>query len=91
MFSSAKNVICKVPTTDTEALKSPLMGLFEKKRLRTFYIYLDKIKLDDPKTWENNDLSNMTMAQLFKKYSLEENTVDFLGHAVALHRDDSYI
>jgi Rab GDP dissociation inhibitor len=33
----------------------------------------------------------MTMAQLFKKYSLEENTIDFLGHAVALHRDDAYI
>jgi Rab GDP dissociation inhibitor len=67
------------------------MGLFEKKRLRTFYIYLDKINLDDPKTWGDNDLRNMTMAQLFKKFSLEENTVDFLGHAVALHRDDTYL
>jgi Rab GDP dissociation inhibitor len=91
MFSNAKNVICKVPATDSEALKSPLMGLFEKKRLRTFYIWLDKLNLEDPKTWEGNDLRNMTMAQLFKKYSLEENTIDFLGHAVALHRDDAYI
>jgi len=62
MFSSAKNVICKVPATDSEALKSPLMGLFEKKRLRTFYIYLDKINLEDPKTWGDNDLRNMTSA-----------------------------
>ena len=91
MFSSAKNVISKVPATDSEALKSPLMGLFEKKRLRTFYIYLDKVNLEDPKTWDGNDLRNMTMAALFKKFGLEENTVDFLGHAVALHRDDAYI
>jgi len=31
------------------------------------------------------------MRDLFKKFKLEENTVDFLGHAVALHRDDSYL
>jgi Rab GDP dissociation inhibitor len=39
MFSSAKSVIHKVPSNDSEALKSPLMGLFEKKRCRDFYIY----------------------------------------------------
>ena len=30
------------------------------------------------------------MNAAFKKYSLEENTIDFLGHAVALHTNDSY-
>lgn len=56
MFSNAKMVISKVPATDSEALKSPLMGLFEKKRLRDFYIYLDKINLEDAKTWGNHNL-----------------------------------
>lgn len=28
---------------------------------------------------------------MYKKYSLEGNTVDFLGHAVALYVDDSYM
>jgi Rab GDP dissociation inhibitor len=84
MFSSAKNVICKVPATDSEALKSPLMGLFEKKRLRNFYIYLDKLNLEDTKTWGDNDLRNMTMEALFKKFSLEENTVDNDLHKEAL-------
>lgn len=31
------------------------------------------------------------MRDVFKKYKLEDNTIDFLGHAVALHRDDDYI
>ena len=31
------------------------------------------------------------MRDVFKKYKLEENTIDFLGHAVALHRDDGYL
>ena len=31
------------------------------------------------------------MADVYKKYKIEENTIDFLGHAVALYRDDDYI
>lgn len=26
-----------------------------------------------------------------RKYGLDDNTVDFIGHALALHRDDSYL
>jgi Rab GDP dissociation inhibitor len=90
MFSGAKNVIHKVPATDSEALKSPLLGLFEKKRLRNFYIYLDKVDETKKETWGDVDLMNQNMDVLFKKYSLEDNTVDFLGHAVALHTNDDY-
>ena len=31
------------------------------------------------------------MSDVFKKYSLESNTIDFLGHAVALHTNDDYM
>ena len=40
MFSKSKTVIKKVPGNDSEALKSDLMGLFEKKRCRNFFIYV---------------------------------------------------
>ena len=40
MFSSAKTVIEKVPSNDKEALKSSLMGLFEKKRCRNFVVFI---------------------------------------------------
>lgn len=33
----------------------------------------------------------MPMRDVFKKHKLEDNTIDFLGHAVALQRDDSYL
>ena len=91
IFSSAKTVVCKVPANDSEALKSPLMGLFEKKRCRNFYLYLDKINETDPKTWGDFDLNTAPMEAIYKKFSLDENTIDFLGHAVALHRDDAYL
>ena len=90
MFSSAKNAIHKVPDSDVEALKSGLMGLFEKKRMANFYKALDKQKLDDPTTWGDFDCRVKTMNELYKKYSLEENTIDFLGHAVALELNDDY-
>jgi len=91
MFSSAKNAIFKVPASDVEALKSGLMGIFEKKRMANFYKALEKVNIEDPKTWNDFDLKNKTCAELYKKYSLEENTIDFLGHAVALERDDNYL
>jgi Rab GDP dissociation inhibitor len=91
MFSSAKTAIHKVPANDTEALKTPLMGLFEKKRARNLYIYLDKIDQADPKTWGDIDLNKQPMSAVFKKFSLDAQTIDFMGHAVALHTNDDYL
>lgn len=31
------------------------------------------------------------MRDVFKKFKLEDNTIDFLGHAVGLYRDDGYL
>lgn len=91
MFSSAKSAVHKVPANDTEALKTPLMGLFEKKRARNLYIYLDKLNLEDPKTWGDLDLNKVPMSAVFKKFSLDAQTIDFMGHAVALQTEDSYL
>lgn len=33
-----KGKVNKVPATDYEALRSPLMGLFEKRRARKFFL-----------------------------------------------------
>jgi Rab GDP dissociation inhibitor len=91
MFSSAKAVVHKVPSNDSEALKSPLMGLFEKKRCRDFYIYVQDIDFNNPKTWKDIDINRQPMRDVFKKFKLEDNTIDFLGHAVALFHEDEYL
>jgi RAB protein geranylgeranyltransferase component A len=31
------------------------------------------------------------MGDVFKKFKLEENTIELLGHGVALYYDDSYL
>ncbi|KAK9805668.1 hypothetical protein WJX72_010909 [[Myrmecia] bisecta] len=86
-----KGRVEKVPATDYEALKSPLMGLFEKRRARGFFIYLQDYNPEDPRTHKGYDLRRMTMAGLYKEYGLDPMTIDFIGHALALHRDDGYL
>ncbi|EYU36628.1 hypothetical protein MIMGU_mgv1a0068451mg, partial [Erythranthe guttata] len=90
-FVYNKGKIHKVPATDMEALKSPLMGIFEKRRARKFFIYVQDYNESDPKTHEGMNLTTVTTRQLIAKYGLDDNTVDFIGHALALQRDDRYL
>ncbi|KAL7600810.1 hypothetical protein Lser_V15G21924 [Lactuca serriola] len=87
-----KGKVHKVPATDVEALKSPLMGLFEKHRARKFFIYVRDYDDNDPKSKEGLALNKVPAKDVIsKKYGLDDNTVDFIGHALALYRDDSYL
>ncbi|CAN1354047.1 Guanosine nucleotide diphosphate dissociation inhibitor 2 [Linum perenne] len=90
-FVYNKGKVHKVPATDMEALKSPLMGIFEKRRARKFFIYVQDFNESDPKTHEGMELTRVTMKELIAKYGLDDNTIDFIGHALALHRDDRYL
>jgi len=91
LFSSSGGKIFKVPATDTEALKSSLMGLWEKKRCRNFFIYIAEVDPEDESTWKKLDLRSQPMKDVFKKYKLEDNTIDFIGHAVAMYNSDKYL
>lgn len=62
MLKNAKLAIAKVPANDMEALKSNLMGLFEKKRCMNFYKYIEDVDLEDKKTWKDLDLDNAPMS-----------------------------
>ncbi len=90
LFSKAKGVIHKVPATAGEAMKSSLMGLLEKNRFRKFMTFIQDYDAKDPKT-QNGLLPDAKFSEFFKKYSLEPNTIDFVGHAVALYTNDDYL
>lgn len=53
-----------MPATDMEALKSPLMGIFEKRRARKFFIYVQDYDEKDPKTHEGMDLTRVSTRAL---------------------------
>jgi len=83
--------ISKVPSTEMEAVKSPLMGLFEKRRAKKFFEFLQSWKDDDPTTHQGINLDQNTMRQVYEKFGLEPGTQDFIGHAMALYLDDDYV
>lgn len=55
--------ISKVPSTEMEAVKSPLMGLFEKRRAKKFFEFLQGWKDEDPVTHNGIFLSSSALSQ----------------------------
>ena len=93
----------KVPADEREALSSckptkaiairiylvclALMGLFEKRRFRNLLVWVNEYNEADPKTYKDIP-PNMRMVDAFKKFGLDQDTIDFTGHALALYSDD---
>ena len=59
--------ISKVPSTEMEAVRSPLMGLFEKRRAKKFFEFLQGWRDDDPATHqgENDDSAATESTDIF--------------------------
>ena len=55
--------ISKVPSTEMEAVKSPLMGIFEKRRAKRFFEFLQNWNDDDPTTHQGIFLSSSALSQ----------------------------
>jgi len=91
MFSKGGPKIEKVPANDKEALKSDLMGLFEKNRCKNFFQFIQNYDPKDPKTHKDFDLKKVPFETILKKYDLEPNTIDFIGHAIALYTNDNFL
>lgn len=83
--------ISHMPANETEAIASPLMGVLEKRRLQKFFEFIQNYKLEDESTHDGVDFETITMANLYKKFELEPETQDLIGHAMALHLDDAYL
>lgn len=66
-------------------------GHVRKRRFRNFLMYVQDFQEQDPKTWKDFDPSTANMQALYNKFGLDNNTQDFTGHALALHRDDDYL
>ena len=48
--TGAKATVAKVPSNATEALSSPLMGMFEKRRAKKFLEWVGAFDANDPAT-----------------------------------------
>jgi len=84
--------VYKVPSTSGEALKSSLMGILEKRRCGKFLEFVGDCDEKDPKkNKEGWDLTKITSRDVFKHFGLSADTIDFVGHAMALQCNDAYL
>ncbi|KAJ6191628.1 hypothetical protein N7519_001649 [Penicillium mononematosum] len=86
-----KATVAKVPSDAGEALRSSLMGLFEKRRAKKFLEWVGDFKEDDPASHQGLNIHACTMKEVYDKFGLEDNTRDFVGHSMALYPSDEYI
>lgn len=83
--------ISKVPSNEVEALKSSLMGIFEKRRMKRFLEFIAAYDEDVASTHQGFDLDKNTMEEIYTFFGLERGTKDFIGHAMALWANDDYL
>jgi hypothetical protein len=75
-----------------EALKSPLMGIFEKRRARKFFIYVQDYNETDPKTHDGMDLTRVTTKELIAYvYYIRFFPPPFLLNYISIYRFNSTI
>jgi len=90
-FVMKDNKLFKVPATPDEAVRTSLMGIFEKRRFRNLLVYVSKYVENDASTHDGLDLARITTSQLYAKFGVDTNTQSFTGHAMALHTSDEYL
>ncbi|CAO3641659.1 unnamed protein product [Cunninghamella blakesleeana] len=89
VYNSGK--VYKVPSNEKEALSSPLMGIFEKRRMKKFLEWTQAYNDQDPTTHQGLNISADNMNKVFAHFGLADGTKEFIGHAMALHLDDDYL
>lgn len=83
--------IHKVPVTADEAIRTSLMGMFEKRRFRNMVVFIHNYDENNPKTHQGLDLHRIPMRAVYEHFGVDTNTQMLSGHALALKTDDTYI
>ena len=67
------------------------MGFFQKRRFRTFLEFVSSFDFGNDRTWGEVDPKSTPMSQVYEDFGLDQNTIDFTGHALALYLNDDYL
>lgn len=59
-----KATVAKVPSDAGEALKSPLMGIFEKRRMKSFIEWVGSFDIKDTSTHKGQSRTTLRFAQV---------------------------
>jgi len=84
-------VVSKVPATAMEAASTDIVGMFAKGALKKMLQYMAKYEAADASTHAGLDLSTMPMQAFYEHFGVSADVVSFVGHAMALQKDDAYL
>lgn len=87
-YIANSKTIYKVPATAGEATTSTLLGLLERFRFKSMLEFVNDFDFTKPEKYKE---SKLTARQFFKNYDLSKDAIEFCGHALALHTDDTYL
>ena len=83
--------VYKVPSTPMEALNSPLMGIFQKRKFKNFLQFCNDYEEKTPASHQGVNAAVTKTKDVYDKFGLDEDTQQFTGHAIALHLSDAYL
>lgn len=81
----------KVPATEEDAQGSDLMGMFDKRRFRKLLLFALNFDIQNPKTYHDVDPKKTSSRDLFSRFDLGLDVMEFTGHAIALHNNSNYL
>jgi len=93
MYKGTRSKLFPVPATVKAAIKSDMMGFFQKRRFQQFLSFVEKCNTEDLKslTTLKYDVTKLTMSELYKTFGLGKTECDLAGHVLGLQRDDLYL
>ena len=98
-YSGARSVVCLSAHSRSEGSRpaSRSQEAFLEMTSRRHVItalrtcrYVQQYDEAKPATYKNHNLRVMTMDHLYEKFGLSEDTIEFIGHAIALYPDVAY-
>lgn len=79
------NKLHSVPTNEAQALKSSAISFLQKPRVIRFFWHVRNYFKD------NTIKTKGTTKEELEYFSLNSDSIDFIGHAIALNLDDNYL
>lgn len=69
-------------------LSSDLMGMFDKRRFKKLLLFALNFDIRNPRTHQDIDPQKTTTRDLFNRFDLGLDVIEFIGHTIALHSSD---
>ncbi|KAF3689875.1 Rab GDP dissociation inhibitor beta [Channa argus] len=81
----------KVPVTEEDTHASDLMGMFDKRRFKKLLLFALNFDVGNPRTYQDMDPNKTTTRDLFSRFDLGQDVIEFTAHAIALHTSENYL